>query len=158
MSTVSRHEWGLDFPARFNRLDKLFEEWFRTVPLRRPFNASWEWPAEDLIHVDEYRDGTTQVIRADLPGIDPDKDVEVTVADGMVRISAERKVEDKSQDKGFIRHELHYGRLTRTLPLAEGAGEGDITASYKDGVLEIRVPVAEPQPVPEAKKITIGRS
>jgi HSP20 family protein len=65
------------------------------------------------------------------------------VADGMLRITAERRVEEHSQAKGYTRHELRYGSLTRSLPLPEGATETDIEATYKDGILEIRVPVPE---------------
>jgi len=134
---------GSDISARHNRMDRLFEDWMRSFPIRRPFGLGWDWPGEDLIRVDEYRDGDTEVIRAELPGIDPAKDVELTVIDGMLRINAERRVEEKTEDKGYLRHEMRYGGLTRTLPLPEGTAESDITATYKDGILEIRVPVPE---------------
>jgi HSP20 family protein len=117
---------------------------------------AWDWPGDDLIRVDEFRDGTTHVIRAELPGIDPEKDVEVTVADGILRISAERRVEEETQDKGYTRHEIRYGSLTRGLPLPEGATESDITATYKDGILEVRIPVAEAAPATPTK-ISIGK-
>ncbi|MCW2934688.1 MAG: Hsp20/alpha crystallin family protein [Actinomycetia bacterium] len=45
------------------------------------------------------------MVRADLPGIDPDKDVEVTVSDGMLRIDAERRVEEKREEKGYLHQE-----------------------------------------------------
>jgi HSP20 family protein len=112
---------------------------------------------DQLIQVDEYRDGDTQVIRAELPGIDPAKDVEVTMQDGMLRIAAERKVEENTQDKGYTRHELRYGSFSRTLPLPEGAAESDIKASYKDGILEIRIPVAEPAPATEPTRIAVTK-
>jgi HSP20 family protein len=138
-------------------MDRLFEEWLRSLPMRRPFGLNWDWPGEDLIRVDEYREGNIQVIRAELPGIDPEKDVEITVVDGMLRINAERRVEEKTQDTGYTRHEMRYGSLTRTLPLADGATEADIKASYKDGILEIRVPVAEPVPASEPTKIAVSK-
>ena len=138
-------------------MDRLFEEWVRSLPMRRPFGLNWDWPGEDLIRVDEFREGDTQVIRAELPGIDPDKDVEITVADGMLRINAERRVEEKSQDAGYTRHEMRYGSFTRTLPLAEGATEGDIKAGYKDGILEIRVPVAQKVPASEPTKVAVTK-
>lgn len=152
MSTIARRERTRDL-AGFGRMDRLFEEWLRSLPMRRPFGLGWDWPGEDLIRVDEYRDGTTQVIRAELPGIDPAKDVQITVADGMLRITAERRVEEQSQDKGYTRHELRYGSLTRSLALPEGVAEADITATYKDGILEIRVPV--PEKAPETEPTTI---
>ena len=157
MSSVVRRERAADLAGRFGRMDRVFEEWLRSLPMRRPFGLNWDWPGEDLIRVDEFREGNTQVIRAELPGIDPDKDVEITVADGMLKINAERRVEEKNQDAGYTRHEMHYGSFTRTLPLADGATEADISASYKDGILEIRVPVAEQSPTTEPTKIAISK-
>ncbi|GAY07358.1 Hsp20/alpha crystallin family protein [Pseudonocardia sp. N23] len=139
MSTLSRRERGDVAPL--GRMDKLFDEWFRSLPMRRPFGMNWDWPGEDLIRVDEFRDGDTQVVKAELPGIDPEKDVEITVADGMLRIKAERRIEQDREDKGYTRHEIRYGAMTRTLPLPLNVAEGDISASYHDGILEIRVPV-----------------
>ena len=151
MSSVQRRRGDLVTP--FGRLDRMFDEWFRTMPMRR---FGFDVPGEELIRVDEYRDEGTQVIRAELPGIDPDKDVELTVTGGMLRIEAQRRVEEKSEDKGYTRHELRYGSFTRTLPLPEGASEDDITATYKDGILEVRVPIAEPAQ-PEPTKISIAK-
>jgi HSP20 family protein len=137
----------------FARLDRMFDEWMRTVPMRRPFGGSWDTPADAMINIDEFRDGDTQVIRAELPGIDPDRDVQLTAQDGVLRIQAERRVEKDTEDKGYIRHELQYGSFSRTLPLPDGAAETDIQATYKDGILEVRVPV--PQPPAERQPTTI---
>jgi HSP20 family protein len=138
----------------WNRLDRLFDEWMRMQPMRRLLGA--ETPGEEIIRVDEYRDDDVQVIRAELPGIDPDKDVELTVAGGMLRINAERRTEEQTEEKGVIRREMRYGSFTRSLPLAEGATDADIDASYKNGVLEIRVPVAQPVARPEPKMIPVS--
>ncbi|MBO0851037.1 MAG: Hsp20/alpha crystallin family protein [Pseudonocardia sp.] len=143
--------------ARTTDLSTWFDEWMRSLPMRRPFGLAWDWPGEDLIRVDEYRDGDTIVIRAELPGIDPDKDVELTVSEGMLRIEAERRVEEESKDKGYVRHELSYGRLSRTLPLPEGAMDSDITATYRDGILEVRVPVPTSAAGREPTKIAITK-
>jgi HSP20 family protein len=138
----------------WNRLDRLFDEWMRMQPMRRLLGA--ETPGEEIIRVDEYRDDDVQVIRAELPGIDPDKDVELTVTGGMLRINAERRTEEQTEEKGVIRREMRYGSFTRSLPLAEGATDDDIDASYKNGVLEIRVPVAQPVARPEPKMIPVS--
>ena len=138
----------------WNRLDRLFDEWMRMQPMRRLLGA--ETPGEEIIRVDEYREDDVQVIRAELPGIDPDKDVELTVTGGMLRINAERRTEEQTEEKGVIRREMRYGSFTRSLPLAEGATDDDIDASYKNGVLEIRVPVAQPVARPEPKMIPVS--
>ena len=67
-------------------------------------------------------------------------------------------VEEETQDKGYTRHELRYGSFSRALPIPEGAGEADIKASYKDGILEIRIPVIEPPAVSEPTRITISKA
>ena len=138
----------------FGRFDRLFDEWARITPFRSAPFPHW-WGVEDLIRVEEFREDGVLVIRADLPGIDPEADVELTVSHGVLRIEAERREEQKKEGKGYVRQELRYGSLSRSLPLPEGVTEADIAATYKDGVLEIRVPEPERGP---AKKIAISKS
>lgn len=135
----------------FDRFDRLFDDWTKVLPFRR----GREWETGDLIRVDEFHEDGTLVVRAELPGIDPEKDVELTVSDGMLRIEAERREEEKAEEKGYLRRELRVGSFARTLPLPEGVSEADIEADYKDGILEIRVPVPEPAP---ATKVPVTRS
>jgi len=140
-----------DIPGRF---DRLLDEWTRMIPFRPVPFPHWRG-VEDLIRVEEFREDGVLVIRADLPGIDPEADVELTVSHGVLRIEAERREEQKKEGKGYVRQELRYGSLSRSLPLPEGVTEADIAATYKDGVLEIRVPEPERGP---AKKIAISKS
>lgn len=123
-----------------NDLFDRFDEWARIMPFRRPWFFGREFVGDDMIRVDEFREGDNLVIRAEMPGIDPDKDVELTVANGTLHIRGERREEELKHEKGYRRRELHYGSFSRTLPLPAGTKESDITASYKDGILEIRVP------------------
>lgn len=149
MPGVMRREPRGETGEFFSRFDRMFEEWARMMPFSR-----WR-DIEDMIRVEEYREEGTLVIRADLPGINPDKDVELTVSGGMLQIEAERREEEKREEKGYVRQELRYGSLSRSLPLPEGVTGDDITATYKDGVLEIRVP----EPKREgARKIAISKS
>jgi HSP20 family protein len=134
----------------FDRMDRMFGELMRAMPVRMPL-------VEDVIRVDEYQEGNELVVQAELPGIDPDRDVELIVSDGMLRINAQRRVEERDEGRGYLRHELRYGTFTRTLPLPESVSENDITASYRDGILEVRIPLPE-QPKPEEpKKISINK-
>src|SRR5579859_7370579 len=88
------------------------------------------WPrAGHPIRVEEFREDGTLVVRADLPGIDPDKDVELTVSGGMLHIGAERHVEEKREEQGYLLQELRYGALARSLPLPRGVTDADITAT-----------------------------
>lgn len=108
------------------------------------------------LRVEEFVDDKTLVVRAELPGIDPDKDVEIVVADGALRIKAQREAKTEHKDKDSYRSEFQYGSYTRSIPLPAGASAEDVTASYADGVLEVRVPVGEPV-VAAPEKIPITR-
>jgi HSP20 family protein len=109
-----------------------------------------DWPAlrllptadevEHMIRIEEHRADDTLVIRAEMPGIDPERDVAVTVADHMVEIRAERRVEHATEQEGLRRSEFRYGSFARTVPLPEDAEVGDVRADYHDGILEITVP------------------
>ena len=79
----------------------------------------------------------------------------LTVSGGILHIEAERRGEEKREEKGYVRRELRYGSLSRSLPLPEGATAADITATYKAGVLEIRIPEPKREP---AKKIAISKA
>src|SRR3954453_18249451 len=61
------------------------------------------------IRVEEMVDGNTLVVRAELPGVDPEKDVDVTVADGVLTIKGERQEKSEHKDKGSYRSEFRYG-------------------------------------------------
>lgn len=157
MSALMRRDRSEPAPW-FQQMDRMFDEWFRSWPARRQFGFDFDRLGAEVIHVDEYREGDTQVIRAELPGVDPERDVDLTVANGMLRINAERRVEEKAEDKGWVRHELRYGSYTRTLPLPEGVSEADVAASYQDGILEIRVPIPPEPAEHEPTKIAITKS
>ena len=158
MSDLQRRDKSGIPASPCGRLDRMFDEWMRSLPMNRVPGMPWETRGEDVISVDEYRDGDTLVIRAELPGIDPEKDVELTVTDGMLRLDAERRVEEDTDDKGYTRHELRYGRFTRSLPIPDGVSADDVSATYKDGILEVRLPVPEPPAPPPPTKIAISKS
>jgi HSP20 family protein len=154
MAGLTRREPQREATDVFGRFDRLFDEWMRMMPFRALGFPHWR-EAPDLIRVEEFREDGTLVIRADLPGVDPDKDVEVTVSDGTLCLEAERHAEAVPDEKGYVRQELRYGSLSRTLPLPVDVTEADITASYKDGVLEVRVPMHKRE---TAAKVAISRS
>ena len=154
MAGLTRREPHGEAADVFSRFDRMFEEWARMMPFRPMLFPRWR-EAEELIRVEEFREDGALVIRADLPGIDPDKDVELTVSGGILHIEAERRGEEKREETGSLRHELRYGSLSRSLPLPEGVTEADITATYKAGVLEIRIPEPKREP---AKKIAVSKA
>ena len=125
MAGLMRREPHGEAAGVFSRFDRLFDQWARMTPFRSTAFPRW-LEAGDLIRVEEYREDGTLVVRADLPGIDPDKDVELTVAGGMLHIEAERREEEKREEKGYLRREVRYGSLSRSLPLPDGVTGADI--------------------------------
>lgn len=126
------------------------EAWpFPLTPLMRSFDELFRdgW-GRRMVAVEEFTEDGTMVVRAEMPGIDPDKDVNITISDGMLHINAERSEEQEKTGRHFHRRELRYGSFARSLPLPEGVDEQQVAASYKDGMLEVRVQL----PAAAAKK------
>ncbi len=82
------------------------------------------------------------IVSADLPGIDQ-KDVKVEVQDHTLVIQGERKEERTEQRQGWRRSEMSYGSFFRAIPLPESARPDQAKADFRNGVLEITVPVTE---------------
>jgi HSP20 family protein len=95
---------------------------------------------EGWMRVEEFNDGHDMVIRAELPGIDPDKDVEVTTSGGFVKIRAHREEKAEHTEKSGYRSEFRYGEFEREVSLPDGVESKDVKATYKDGILEVRIP------------------
>jgi HSP20 family protein len=103
------------------------------------------------------RENGELVIKAEMPGIDPDKDLSLTVTDGILDLRAERKITEDTEDKGYYRHELRYGTFARRLPLPDGVDPAAVTASYKNGMLTVRVPMPEQEKGAEPTTIAIEK-
>jgi HSP20 family protein len=133
-------------------LERWLDDWRTTLPIR---GLLARWMPDDLMKVEEYQDDGVIVVRAEMPGIDPERDVDVTLTDGLLTISAERRDESTGERDGYRRREFRYGRFERSLRLPAGVSESDITATYKDGILEIRVPAPA---TGTASKIAVTRA
>jgi HSP20 family protein len=121
-------------------------EWFDRWP--ELFARRWPESLHGIPFVDDgFRmeqfveaDGTV-VVRGELPGLDADNDVTITLADDRLTIKAEREERSEEKDNGHFRSEFHYGSLERSVRVPAGARADDVTATYADGILEVRVPV-----------------
>ncbi len=101
-----------------------------------------------MIRLEEDVQDGHYVVRAELPGIDPAKDVDITVRDGQLTIKAERS--EQKESKG--RSEFSYGSFTRSVTLPAGADEDDIKATYDKGILTVDVAVPERAAAAAAEK------
>ncbi len=136
MSTLMRR----DPRAMFPELVEWFEEPFLTL---RPYLGQ-------PIRIEDFVKGDHYMVRAELAGIDPEKDVEVTVGGGYLTIHAERH--DKTEGKH--RTEFRYGSFSRSLSLPAQANADDVKASYDHGILTVSVGL-KVQKKEEVKKIEV---
>lgn len=106
----------------------------------------------NIIRVEDFMDGRDYVVRAEMPGIDPDEDVEVSLEGDLLTIRGERREEERDKHHS----EFRYGSFTRSVRLPGGAKRSDVTATYDAGVLEVRVPVGDI--AEETTKIPVQRT
>ena len=121
-------------PARFRAMFPDLADWLEspwTGP--PPFLTGQGFRLEEAIRDNRY------VIRAELPGLDPENDIEVTVEGRILTIRAERR----RQDNGAYRSEFRYGSFARAVRLPASVNAADVTARYDNGVLEVSVPARE---------------
>ena len=115
-----------------------FMDWFGAF---MPGEPGWRTTYARSLRVEEFARDGSMVIRVEIPGIDPDRDVDITIEDGQLCITGRREL--SSQEP--TRSEFYYGQFLRTLPLPTGARPEDIEATYSDGILEITLPVGLPE-------------
>jgi HSP20 family protein len=115
----------------------------------RPFLDLFDWvdaplgvfrPLSSGIRTEAFVKDGHYTVRAELPGIDPEKELSVTVGDGMLTIGADRHEEkiDKTHS------EFRYGSVTRRIALPAGADDDHVQASYDKGILEVTIGLKEP--------------
>jgi HSP20 family protein len=101
---------------------------------------------EDLLTEREY------LVRAELPGLDPEKDIQVSVHNGMLTIHAERREQEQTRN----RSEFWYGVLQRSVRLPANADEEHVSAAYAKGLLEVTVPLTAAEPA--GRQIPVTRT
>lgn len=124
-------------------MESLFDGFFTRRPHRALTPALWE-PAVEL-----YETDGELVMRAEMPGIDP-KSVEVHVSGETLIVKAEVKAEEEQKGRNYHRRELRHGAFQRRMRLPTPVQAGLAKATFKNGILEVRVPKAE-----EAKALTV---
>jgi len=128
-------------------LTDLFD-WFETWP---PV-TEWRHDGAHAVRIEDRVEEGRYVLRAELPGIDPEKDVTVSVTDRVLVIRAERREEVRTDG----RSEFQYGSFERRVTLPVRAQVDGLSARYEDGILEVTVPLAEDAEQPRV--IPVSRS
>jgi HSP20 family protein len=133
------------------RMSRMFDRMFR----------EWPWPIEteeERAHlsapVECYVQNNDLVIRADVPGVEP-KDIEISLLGNVLTIKGERKAKREIKEHEYLRREIAYGGLERHIPVPEGVQADRIKAGFKNGVVEITIPLAKEV---TAKKIPVVES
>lgn len=103
----------------------------------RMLESGWPFGDHHAVRIEDYREDGKYVLRAELPGMDPEKDIQIHVQGNELSIIAERTVE--THDKAHS--EFSYGKFARTVHLPAGALPDEVTANYEAGILEVTVPV-----------------
>jgi HSP20 family protein len=100
--------------------------------------------------VDLFEDKNEIVIKAELPGMEKEN-VEVKLTDHMLTIKGEKKKEEEVKEENYYRSERSYGSFIRTLELPADVHADKVKASFKNGVLEVRLPKTEEAKTKEVK-------
>lgn len=108
-------------------------DWLDSTQSFGPKSMARYIPVEDFTKEGKY------VLRADLPGVDPEKDIDVSIDGDVLTISGQRREEE--HDKGH--DEVRYGSFSRSLKLPRGVQHDQVSARYESGVLEVTVPIPE---------------
>ncbi|MBB3043760.1 Hsp20/alpha crystallin family protein [Nocardioides soli] len=96
--------------------------------------------ANPSIRIEEFVDGDRRVVRADIPGVDPTKDIELSVDGNVLRLRGERRAEEHD-----LHHtEIRYGSFERVVSMPPGTTAEDVAAEYVDGVLTVTMPMRAP--------------
>src|SRR6478735_2486131 len=126
------------------------------VDIPEPFRRFLEGDLDAWLRVEEFRESGSLVVRAEAPGIDPDNDVDITLAGSQLQITVRREEKSEHREREGYRSEFRFGTFSRTVSLPAPVNQEDIHASYTDGVLEVRVPLAE-EPTAGGHKIRVSR-
>jgi HSP20 family protein len=128
-----------EFPL-LRRLSRDIDTFFDRFGLDRPLTLSTEFAWTPDLEV--FEKGNEFIVKADVPGMKRE-DIKVELTDNELTISGERKMEKEEKEKGFYRTERSYGSFFRTITLPEGVKTKDAKAVVRDGVLEVKMPMAK---------------
>ncbi|RJQ30997.1 MAG: Hsp20/alpha crystallin family protein [Peptococcaceae bacterium] len=118
-------------------IGRLFDDRFLRLPEERG-----ELPSAFMFPVDIQDKGDSLMVRAEIPGLKRE-DIKISFSDGRLSIQGERKKEAREENTRFLRVERSYGNFYRSFNIDVPVEQERITASYRDGILEVSLPKAE---------------
>ncbi len=134
MTLVRYNPWKeIDTVER--RFNSLFDEF---LPRKwKDFTRFSEIPAAEISETDD-----TIYLKLEIPGMEA-KDLDIEATEDTITISGERKSESKTEEKGFTKSEFYYGKFHRVIPLPVSIQNNNVTAEYKDGILNLTLPKSD---------------
>ena len=128
------------------RLDEMFGGMWPSIWSRLPEEKSW------LPSIDVFEKDGNLVVKAELPGMKKEE-IEISLHEGSLIISGERKVESQAEEGESSRSERFFGRFQRALALPKAVNANQVKANYKDGILTVTLPKTEES---KPKQITVN--
>ena len=150
--SIIRWEPFRDLVSTQDRFNQLFNDTFA-----RAFGDQQEVsPRAWIPPVDIFETGDSLVLKAELPGINPD-DVEIRVEDNTLYLKGERKFEKEVKEENLHRVERSYGTFTRSFALPNTINADKVKAEYENGVLTLTMPKRE-EAKPRTIKINVSKA
>jgi len=126
----------------YNQLRNLLDtEWDFDRKVRNHFGRSWNGQTSFPVRMDLIKEDAAFKIVAELPGMEKDK-IKLMVENDTLTISGERKRNDEDK-REVVRSERFYGTFSRSFSLPENIDKSGISADYKNGLLEVTLPLKE---------------
>jgi HSP20 family protein len=155
MANITRRNPFGELTTLQDRINQLFNQPFgplwRTGGAEQALTASTFAPAVDI-----YEDEHNIVLTAEVPGVE-EKDLDISLENGVLTISGERKMENEEKQDNFHRIERSYGRFTRSFTLPPTVDENNVKAEFNNGVLKITLAKRE-EAKPKQIKIEAGKT
>jgi HSP20 family protein len=133
------------FRAWENEIERMFEDFpFFRIPRFRELEA-FRFPRElrpQVPSLDMYEEKSDVVVKAEMPGMSKD-DIDIVLSDSTLTLKGEKKKEEEVKEKDYYRCERQYGSFLRSVKLPSEVKAEGVRATFKDGVLEVRLPKSE---------------
>ncbi len=125
----------------FDRMEEMFDEFVCRPNVHPPWTGQSRMPEEfaPVTSVDIYEDGDVIVLKSDLPGM-AREDIDVSLTDQMITLSGEKKREENIERNSYLKLERTSGAFKRSFALPSDVQASHAEVSFKNGVLEIRIP------------------
>lgn len=128
-------DWLSNYSSPFSLLEG-FEDILRPSVMS-PFDSIKSFSLKNPIDIRD--NGDKYVVEADLPGFDK-KDINIDISDGILSISAHKEKEEDLKDKSYVLKERFSSSFTRSISLNDEVDQSNVSANYKNGVLELSIP------------------